>query len=290
MSAQVSSPRPVVPNRIPTDLALEWDEAHAAVRVRLLDTLASFGASAAVREYAGALRLYLRSAYLLTLWVHDYAVREELAGDLAMHIVAMKLFDDLLDDDSGLDRYELGYCLLLQHTAIRALAQRAPDPRAVLTTLEHDFVTVGTGQVRTKRQPARSLPEWRAHAETYGACFLGCYGTLAAISSGTPHTAGVANAFGRGFGMLVTIADDLRDYERKGERDGNLGHLLLTGRTTAVELTTLVEQMRALATPPAGGPPMAHDVSPVVDRYADDVLIRMLPLFSAPAGARANRQ
>lgn len=261
------------------ELATELDEVHKHVCDQLISVLRTFEASSAMLDYVASLRLYMRSAHLLTLWTPDRALRSELTCDLAMHIVAMKLFDDLLDDDSGMDRYDLGFCLLLQNRATRNLASRAGDAQRILAILEEDFMTIGVGQVRTKREPAQDLPEWRAHASTYGACFLGCYGTLAAISGGVPEAADAANDLGRGFGMIVTVADDLRDYERKGERAGNLGHLLLSGRTTVAAVTALLEEMRTLATRNVGNHPAAHDVASVVDTYANDILERMLPIY-----------
>jgi hypothetical protein len=88
------------------------------------------------------------------VWVPDRRERQALTHDLAMHVVAMKLFDDLLDDDSELDRYELGGCLPLWSVATERLCERAADPRAVLRVIRDDFLVVSTGQLRTKREPA----------------------------------------------------------------------------------------------------------------------------------------
>lgn len=265
--------------RVPEALERELNEGHRRVRAALMDTMRAFTASAPLVDYVGDLRLYLRAAYLLTMWLPEVELRRRVAGDLAAHIVAMKLFDDLLDGDSGFDRFELGLCLLLEQRATSRLARRAPDPQLVLDTLESNFVTVGIGQLRTKREPAEDVATWRAYAETYGACFLGLYGTLAALSGGVPEALPAATNFGRGFGMIVTVADDMRDYERHGERAGNLGHLLLTGRAAEEEIRDLIEQARRLATPPAGLW-AAHDVTPIVNLYADDVLHRVLPAMA----------
>ncbi len=219
------------------------------------------------------------------MWLPEAQLRRAVAGDIGMHIAAMKLFDDLLDDDSGFDRFELALCLLLEQRAVSRLALRAEDPRTVLTTIEDNFVTVGVGQLRTKREPATDLASWRAHAETYGGCFLSLYGTLAALAGRAPRTSAAATDFGWGFGMIVTIADDLRDYERHGERTGNLGHLLRTGRVGEDALRALIEEARVRATPPADVP-CAHDLRPIIDRYADDILDRGLPILLALPGDR----
>lgn len=265
-------------------LTVELDDEHQRLRQKLMATMRGFGATAGLVEYVGALRLYLRASYLLTVWLPDREQRRAVAVDIATHVVAMKLLDDLLDDDSGFDRFELALCLLLEQQSTARLAEKAGDPLRVLHELESNFVTVGTGQLRTKREPADDLTSWRRHADTYGATFLGLYGTLAALAGRVPEAVEPANRFGRGFGMLVTIADDLRDYERHGERTGNLAHLILTGRVTVDELHDLVEEMRQFARPTAGVPTV-HDLGPLIDLYADDVLHRGLPLLFSSAGA-----
>lgn len=262
---------------VPTDLMSEWDDVHVEVRGRLVGQLTALSLSRRTCEYVAGLRLYLRAPFLLTLWVPDRRLRRELTYDLVVHVVAMKLFDDLLDADTDCDRYELGICLPLWQTATESLCRRAPDPRRVLSVLRSEFMTISTGQLRTKWEPARDLPQWRAHAETYGGCFLGCYGTLAALAGGVPNACGPAGSFGHAFGMIVTVADDLRDYQRKGERSGNLANLLHSGGATVDEVVALVEELRAQAADSARRLPMAYDVGSVVDLYADDVLRRMLP-------------
>jgi hypothetical protein len=273
----------LVPAGVPGQLAAELDDGHRYVSGLLMDTMREFNASPELVRYVGDLRLYLRAACLLTMWLPELEQRREIAGELGMHIAAMKLFDDLLDDDSGFDRFELALCLLLEQRSVSRLARRADDPRAVLSTLEENFVTVGLGQLRTKREPAVDLASWRTHAETYGGCFLSLYGTLAALAGRTPAAAAAATDFGWGFGMIVTIADDLRDYERHGERVGNLGHLLRAGRVAEAGVRRLIEEARQRATPPADVE-CAHDVRPIIDRYADDVLDRALPALLALPG------
>lgn len=257
-------------------LMAEWDEVHSAVRDRLVTYLRDLGASPPICDHVAGLRLYQRAPFLLTLWTPDRHERCELTYDLVTHVVAMKLFDDLLDADSDLDRYELGGCLPLWNAATESLCRRAADPRRVLSLIREDFDIVSTGQLRTKREPAGNIAEWSAHAQTYGGRFLGCYGSLAALAGGVPEAYDAATDLGFAFGMIVTVADDLRDYERKHERRGNLGHLLRTGATSVAEVVELVEQMRTLGRDAARFGAPAHDAAPVVDLYADDVLHRML--------------
>jgi hypothetical protein len=279
-SDRASSVRPrAIP--LPED---EWDEAHKIVRDRILAVLTGFGASPDLLDHVGALRLPMRAAYLLTMWTADRDTRTAVATDVAAHLVAMRLFDDMIDDDSGLDRADLALGLLLAQAATRRLADRCADPRRLLAVIEDNFVTVGCARLRARRIPAEDVTTWYDNAQSYGACFLGCHGTMAAISGGASMAQRAANEFGRGFGMIITIADELRDDEHKHERAGNLGHLLLTGAATIDSVVDLVERSRAIATPHPNGPPMARDVTHIVDRYADDLLDRVLPRYAVGPG------
>ncbi|NGO72716.1 hypothetical protein [Streptomyces boncukensis] len=87
--------------------------------------------------------------------------------------------------------------------------------------------------------------------------------------------------------MITMVADDLQDYRLKGEREGNLGHLLLTGGTSPGELTSLVRRTRDNAAGAVGRGRPAHDLTPVIDGYAHDVLTRMLPPSRPHASPRA---
>ncbi|MEV0264669.1 Moenomycin biosynthesis protein MoeN5 [Streptomyces sp. NPDC050617] len=272
---------PAAARRPAPALLAEWDEAYAYIKEELTGLLTALDASAELTGYLLGLRGYLRSPYLLTVWTPGRAARRRLACDLTLHGLGMKLFDDLLDLDTDQDRYELGYCLMLWQTATRRLARRAPDALRVLEVLEDGFARVGPGQVRAKHRPARDLDRWWADADRYSGSFQGCYGRLAAVAGGVPEAADHAHAFAHGFGMVTMVADDLQDYRLKGERDGNLGHLLLTGAARPRDLTARLEtaRRRAAAAAARGGP--AHDLAPVIDQYTRDVVERMLPQYAA---------
>ncbi|MER6910209.1 Moenomycin biosynthesis protein MoeN5 [Streptomyces sp. NPDC000594] len=255
---------------------------ESANRDRVTSFVAGNGGSPGLVDHVAAIRLYLRVPHFLTEWIDEPKLRAEVAAALVLDIVAMKLLDDLMDDDSGLDRIELAcLCLHLHLTALKEMCALSQEPQAVADLLERDFTLVCTGQIRTKREPARNLDEWCANASTYGAAFLGCYGALAALCGRRPESIGPAREFAEAYGTLITMADDLTDYDRNGERAGNLGHLLLTGALTLDELTGLVDRLTERAERAARQQPVAHDLVPVVGIYRDDVLNRLLPRFRA---------
>ncbi|MGA5409722.1 Moenomycin biosynthesis protein MoeN5 [Streptomyces lavendulocolor] len=251
---------------------------EAANRDRVTAFVAAGGGSDDLVAHVAALRLYLRVPHFLTEWITDRAVRAETASALALDIVAMKLVDDLMDDDTGLDRVELACLALHLHlTALRELCRLSRDAQAVTDLLHRDFTTICTGQIRTKKHRARTLDEWRTHARTYGATFLGCYGSLATLAGRLPGAQAPARAFAEAFGTVITIADDLTDYARDGERDGNLGHLLRTRAVTGGQVVSLLERLRARAHAAVREQPASRALGPVVDLYTDDVLDRLVP-------------
>lgn len=263
---------------LPDDYACAMLAAEETNRARVTAVVADAADSPELTEHVAALRLYLRVPHFLTEWISDPPLRGRVSAALALDVVAMKLLDDLMDDDSGLDRVELACTALHLHlTGLRELCRECADAREVVEVLHRDFTVVCAGQIRTKRHRAGDLQQWRAHAHSYGTTFLGCYGTLAALCGGRPESAGPARSFAEAFGTIITVADDLRDYERDGERAGNLGHLVRTEAVAAEEVADLLEELRARALGAVREQPVARGLVPVVDLYTDDVFRRLLP-------------
>ncbi|MER5358439.1 Moenomycin biosynthesis protein MoeN5 [Streptomyces sp. NPDC002785] len=272
----------VAPARLPDDYTAAMLVTESANRDRATGFVAGNGGSPGLVAHVAALRLYLRVPHFLTEWITDPQRRAEVARALTLDIVAMKLLDDLMDDDTGLDRIELACLSLHLHlTAVHELCGLAQDAQTVIDVLEHDFTTVCTGQIRTKSRRAEDLDTWCANASTYGATFLGCYGALAAICGGAAQSVGPARLFAEAFGTIITIADDLTDYDRNGERAGNLGHLMRTGAVPAGDVKALLERLRAQALSAVREQPASAGLVPVVGVYTDDVLGRLLPVHAA---------
>ncbi|QEU89526.1 Moenomycin biosynthesis protein MoeN5 [Streptomyces viridosporus T7A] len=252
--------------------------AEAANRDHVTRCVAQTGGSPDLVAHTAALRLYLRVPHFLTEWTTDPDRRAAVSRALALDIVSMKLLDDLMDDDTGLDRVELAcVCLRLHLRALHELESLARDPKAVTDILEQDAVHLCGGQIRTKRSRATNLREWRAHASTYGSTFLGRYGALAAACGGEGQPADSVREFAEAFAMTITMADDLTDYDRNGERDGNLAHLMRTGAVAGQDVVDLLEELRGRALAAVAAPPGAPGLVPVVHLYTDDVLVRLLP-------------
>ncbi|MDG9726991.1 Moenomycin biosynthesis protein MoeN5 [Streptomyces sp. DH41] len=249
--------------------------AEAANRDHVTRCVAGTGGSPDLVAHTAALRLYLRVPHFLTEWTTDPDRRAAVSRALALDIVSMKLLDDLMDDDTGLDRVELAcVCLRLHLRALHELACLAREPKAVTDILERDAVYLCGGQIGTKRSRATNLQEWRAHASTYGAAFLGRYGALAAACGSDGQPGDAVRQFAEAFALIITTADDLTDYDRNGERDGNLAHLMRTGAVPGQDVVDQLEELRGRALTAVTAAP---GLVPVVHLYTDDVLTRLVP-------------
>ena len=273
-------------SRLDAAMELDWERCHRLATDTVVGELAQMGAGTESLEHAAHLRLYYRVSFFLACWAEDPDQRRRLSCDLAMHVVAMKLLDDLVDDDSGLDRFELGGgCLRLLTLSCLRLAQHG-NCIELLQEQEMAFDRVCRGQIVCKHQPANDLDTWLRYADDYGSVFLGFYGRCAGLAAGLGEQAEVPERFARSFGLIITIADDLTDYHRHGERVGNLGALLTSGRASAAELERLLGQHQHMALEAAQAQPTAHDLRPVVDLYCNDVITRLLPAFVSRVPSR----
>lgn len=282
-SMSVKAPEKSTAVAVSDEFAAQWDSDHANVRKELIDALDRLGASPELLEYVGSMRLYMRVSFLLSQWIEDPIRRRRVSAAIGMHIISIKLLDDLVDADTSYDRIDLATSLQLSHIAIQALCELCENPHDILRVLVEDYEYISQGQIRTKRKPARSLSQWLEHAATYGSAFLACYGRLAAWAGRVPGAIDAASGFGRHFGLILTVSDDLRDYTRCGERDGNLGHLLLQGDVSPTEVVKLLDNERLAALQAAYSEKTAYDLGPVIETYVADVRDRMLPRLMALA-------
>ncbi len=267
----------------------EWDACHEAARDAVVAALRAMGARPETLEYASGLRLYYRVIYLLTLWAPDADLRRRITIDLAAHVVSMKLIDDLNDDDSGMDRLDLGLGFLtLLLSSTHKLAAYG-DAIGVLAAQAENFEHICREQLRCKRVPARDLGTWLDYANEYGARFLATYGRMGGLASGLGAASEVPETFASAFGLIITIADDLTDYFRKHERIGNIGALILDGAVTSADLARVLDRERTRARDAAEALPTAYDLRPMVDIYVYDVLDRIIPMILAEKTTTAER-
>lgn len=255
----------------------QWDASVAAVTAEIREALRTVDVRGTLEPYGGGLGLYLKVPFLLACHVADPALRDRIAAILALHIVAMKLLDDAIDRDSDLEPIELGAGSV--YLASKAGARMAPlDPgRAARALIAAEVEVLTRGQIRTKAAPAEDLAEWRAYADIYGGGFLRIYGRLATLLSDQPALAEAVAGFAYAFGMIITLADDIVDYTRKGERAGNIGHLLATGVVEPEKVAAMVRELREACHDAVRNHPRGADLARLAAFYAGDVEGRILP-------------
>ena len=260
----------------------EWDACHASARAHVLARLEAMGTSPVMLEHASKLRLYYRAAFLLSLWARDAGMRRELSSALACHIVAMKLIDDLLDQDSGVDRFELGCGALTLLLAAGAEFQGFPGASDIARVLDDNFLRICRTQLKCKQVAAGNLGEWLGYAADYGSRFLATYGRVGGLAAGLEREqASIPERFASAFGMIITISDDLTDYFRHDERDGNIGALLMAGVVTREQIARELDDQRCKAVNAAMALPTAYDLRPVIELYTNDASTRILAKFAA---------
>src|SRR3989442_874773 len=158
---------------------LEMEQTSSKVRDAILAALEFADVSAEVREYVKGCRLYFRAPYLLTSWQHAREMRERLAVDMGMHIMSLKLGDDLVDNDMSTDRLSLGVgSLHLSHLALHRMCGYL-DPEALLALLTDSMAALCRSQILATQNPAINMAQWREHADGYGGGFLRIYSKIA---------------------------------------------------------------------------------------------------------------
>lgn len=255
----------------------EMEQTTRKIRDEILTAIEAAKVSDEVREYVGGCHLYFKVPFLLTVWQLAPEMRERLAIDMGMHIMSLKLGDDLVDNDMSTDRLSLGVgSLVLSHLSLERMC-RYLDPARLMPHFSTSMADLCRAQMLATRSPATSLAQWRERADGYGGGFLRIYAYVATLD-GDAHTAmDAATRFGSGFGNLITLADDLRDYTRTGERAGNLAALVVSGAVTVDEVLAFVSEMREVAVSGCAAHKTAYDLTPVVDFFVNDIVSRMIP-------------
>ncbi|CAM5742451.1 hypothetical protein SALBM311S_10281 [Streptomyces alboniger] len=134
---------------------------------------------------------------------------------------------------------------------------------------DREYPTALAVEALTADRPAGERPEVRAAAR-WAAARIGADGAVRTVLFDA------ARRFAEAFGTIITIADDLTDYDRNGEREGNLAHLMRTGAVPARDVEALLQRLRVQAGA-VREQPASSGLVPVVGLYTDDVLDRLLP-------------
>lgn len=255
----------------------EMEQTTRKLRDEILVALHAVKVSDEVCQYVSGCHLYFKVPFLLTVWQLAPEMRERLAVDMGMHIMSLKLGDDLVDNDMSADRLSLGVgSLHLSHFSLQRMCSYL-DPAVLLPHLSDSMAALCRAQMLATRSPATTLDEWRERADGYGGGFIRIYAHVATLAGDSRAAAAAASRFATGFGNLITLADDLRDYTRTGERAGNLAALVVNGRVNVDDVVAFTSEMRDVAVSGCTAQPTAYDLTPVIDFFVNDIVSRMIP-------------
>jgi hypothetical protein len=259
----------------------EMADIHQRVLRRCLRELTDLGMSEAGLTYVRELRGYPRTPYYMTIWVADPVLRRELGVGVCVHAVGVKLIDDLIDDDQpiGVRDQIFGVQLLSVGTTLLGSHRR---PARVLSVLEADYRDIWRQEVREVNAPRPTdLESWIAAARIKAGVMLANYGAVACLAGGDDRDVPRARDFGEALGVLYMIGDDVIDHTEHGERDGNLTHLVATGRVAVADLHAEIDRWRDRAVTSVRGARTACDPVPFLDHFATKLRALTTPAQAA---------
>jgi hypothetical protein len=260
-----------------TGFSDRWDRITESVDSNVADALSTVDPTGVLQRYCASLGLYRRVPFLVTCMLAGTPNRNAVAVAIGMHIIGMKLLDDVIDQDTSQATASL-VCggLQLLHRAMALLDSIEPGGLNH-TFLSKEMAALVSGLNRSKTSPAIDFVQWRRIASTYGGGFLRIYGRLAGHVVGDRRAAELAGRFSYAFGNIITIADDIVDYEKNDERSGNLGELLATGAVSSRVVCEVVMKMRAVCLCSIKTALERDDLAGIVNHYAGDVVDRIIP-------------
>lgn len=246
------------------------DRSQGAVQDHLEAVLHEAESPAELIAHMRTMRLYFRIPYMMSTWARQER-RDSVENAISLHLLAMKLVDDVWDEDSGLEQQDLlAGMLVTLHRGIHDMTAVGGNGLGVTELLDSVLLEFTKGQVRTKNYPAETLDQWLDHAHFYGATFLSLYGQLAAVVGGRPEAQSTAGEFAAAFGLLITMSDDWRDYDRHHERTGNLRHIVSLDPEARVAAIETARQLGDRAFTAARTADPHDDLSPLIQAHVAD--------------------
>jgi hypothetical protein len=139
------------------------------------------------------------------------------AEAIALHMAGIKMIDDLVDQDSPASMIDLAVgarLLALAGFRLGSLAHEKAEQisRSGMDMVWHAFISEA-------RYRPTNFDEWHVCASSKAGLLLQTYYRHACAAQNTSTT---WSDFMRALGMLLMIRDDVRDYVRKSEKNGNL--------------------------------------------------------------------
>ena len=269
-------------NLVPDDCREQWDESVLFLDAAVTESLRQIDAPKQAIHYCTNLGLYLKVPYLITYCMDDPVFRKDAMIAIGKHIIAIKLLDDAADEDTSIDSMSLvcvGMNLLQESLAeLNALC-----PGTQINSILHiEMQRLTQSLMERRRSPGVDFPSWLARCHGYGGGFLRIYGRISGILLSNQRFVELGGRFCFGFGTIITIADDMVDYDKKSERIGNLAHLIRTGAVDIYSVDQTVRGMAYMCRQSVQDASCEKFMLETISAYADDVTNRLLPLHWKP--------
>ncbi|WP_404478517.1 hypothetical protein [Novosphingobium sp. BL-52-GroH] len=202
-------------------------------------------------------------------FVRGHPAADMIACCVALHMVGIKLLDDLADEDSPFPPQDLLCGARLGEWAAICAASLAGGQAAAVAM----FADMAPVWCAFSGEPLGEKPDtlgsWLALASAKAADLLQAYVSFAVRLAGERSPSEAVTTLARNLGLMLMVRDDLRDFHEKAERSGNLWHILQQDCRCLAAALGPVHQMALQANAAAG-----VELEWLVNEIAADIELR----------------
>ncbi len=218
--------------------------AEHAVRAHFEKLLSPLELQPSSLQYSLERKGALRWPFLVTAHLRvDDELRMSIMKAIGVHMLGVKLVDDLLDGDTSHPPADLSAGVFLVQCAAADLCQ-FENRREIRDTLQKRYSVIMLEQIRELRTRPCDFPSWASMVEYKAGYLLATYAEIASLaSSPSPSSSETEKvfAFFSALGRILMLRDDLIDFDRGQIRGGNIRHLVNEGSVKREEVLAFLE-------------------------------------------------
>lgn len=225
---------------IPEEFKREWQMAERVHTDMALRLLTQFECPKSMEGYVLSRKGFVRWVYPMSGWIPQSDIRYIAGSAFAMHSLGMKLLDDIIDADTQFSPSDLlvGYQFCNQACTELASIGAIDEFLSIYNEFWPDIwrhVKKEPGAVYSK------LSEWIDSSYSKCGRLLHSYAAVASLIIDRPEiTSRLEPAF-RAMGVILTLLDDLRDYESPAEQHANVRRMIERGVVTRSDVEAVLE-------------------------------------------------
>lgn len=254
---------------IEDQFSLEIDQASENAKISFSAILTDLGISEKGLNYVLGQSFYRRVPGLFCVWIADKDRRIKASELMIIHCIGLKMVDDIIDDDHGIENSDLFLGVQLMQYAVCKMHEMSPDSGINNLFLEQYQVIYRDICKSKGRGVLENSEAWLKSASIQGGSVFSTYGLAALMIDGSGQSRTAVSDFCIGFGRLVVLLDDFVDYIERDERGGNIAHLYRQGLVTQKEICDILEECLILCQSGFDASVCAHDISQTVGSIAD---------------------